>query len=165
MTVKELVELGRAPHTGMFGNFSATDNQIIELACGQTAIDYLLNKRISETSDGERQKVLIARALAQDTPIILLDEPTGHLDVINKLKIFNLLKELAHTTNKIIVMATHEIELALELTDEMIVLDGDGSAESGDPENLISQGVIQKVFQSETIKFDEGLRKFRLKND
>ena len=121
LTVFELVALGRQPYTNWLGKLSDIDLEKVNQAIELTQIQHLSNKKHDEISDGQLQKVLVARALAQDTPLIILDEPTTHLDLLHKVSIFKLLKKLSEATNKCILFSTHDIDLAIQLSDEMIV--------------------------------------------
>ena len=104
-------------------------------------------RALDTLSDGERQKVLIARALAQNTPFIFLDEPTAHLDLPNRIEVFKLLKKLAQQYNKAILITTHELDWAIKLTDYAWVLDKEGNLTQGQPEQLLEKGVFQQVFK------------------
>jgi iron complex transport system ATP-binding protein len=159
LTVFELIALGRQPYTNWIGKLSDDDLQKINHAIELTQIEHLENKKHYEISDGQLQKVLIARALAQETPLIILDEPTTHLDLLHKVTVFKLLKKLATETNKCILLSTHDIDLAIQLSDEMIVMtDKDVYQET--PCNLISKGVFTTLFKDENIKFDNEKGKF-----
>lgn len=167
LTVYELVALGRQPYTNWLGKLSAHDNEQINRAIELTQIDSLTQKKHFEISDGQLQKVLVARALAQDTPLIILDEPTTHLDLLHKVSLFKLLKKLSQETNKCILFSTHDIDLAIQLADEMIVMTEETSSESSrtnvvqdQPCNLISKGVFNQIFKDETISFDGEKGKF-----
>ena len=122
LTVFELIALGRQPYTNWLGNLSSVDLEKINQAIALTHVEHLIDKRHHEISDGQLQIVLIARALAQDTPLIILDEPTTHLDLFHKVSVFKLLKKLSQETNKCILFSTHDIDLAIQLSDEMIVI-------------------------------------------
>jgi iron complex transport system ATP-binding protein len=122
LKVWEFVALGRHPYLGITGFLSEADNNIIDNALAQMGIVHLRNKFLKECSDGERQSSMLARALAQDTAIILLDEITAHLDYVHRHRSFELLRKLAKENNKLIILATHEIDLSLKYCDELIVL-------------------------------------------
>ena len=113
-------------------------------------------------SDGQFQRALIARALAQDTPIIMLDEPTTHLDLHHKASIFSLLKNIAHKHKKTILCTTHDIELVLSLCDEMIVIQ-QNKAQQDTPQNLIESGIFEQLFPNNRIGFDKTSRRFFIK--
>lgn len=167
LTVYELVALGRQPYTNWLGKLSENDNTQINRAIELTHIASLTEKKHFEISDGQLQKVLVARALAQDTPLIILDEPTTHLDLLHKVSLFKLLKKLSEETNKCILFSTHDIDLAIQLADEMIVMTEETSTEPNrtnvvqdQPCNLISKGVFNQIFKDETITFDSEKGKF-----
>lgn len=155
LTSYELISLGRIPYTGWLGHLNAEDKAIISLAIEQTHIRHLADKSIHELSDGERQKVMIARALAQNTPVILLDEPTAHLDLPNRVDIIRLLRKLARQTNKAIVMSTHELDLALQAADKIWLMTMDNQLYSGVPEDLVLQDIFGSVFTRDGIEFDK----------
>lgn len=159
LTVFELVALGRQPYTNWIGTLSTDDLEKINQAIQLTQIEHLTTKKHYEISDGQLQKVLIARALAQDTPVIILDEPTTHLDLLHKVSLFKLLKKLASETQKCILLSTHDLDLAIQLSDEMIVMTEENVIQD-QPCNLISKGVFSSLFNDETIVFDEQKGKF-----
>ena len=121
LTVYEIIALGRQPYTNWLGTLSEEDITKIEKAISLTEIQHLVHKKHDEISDGQLQIALIARALAQDTSIIILDEPTTHLDLVHKATLLKLLQKLTHETGKTILYSTHDIDLAIQMTDEMIV--------------------------------------------
>jgi iron complex transport system ATP-binding protein len=162
LTVFELVALGRQPYTNWIGNFNKQDNQIINQALAQINIESLKNKKCFELSDGQLQKVMIARALAQDTDLIILDEPTTHLDMYHKAYILNLLQKLAKQTNKTILFSSHEIDLAIQLCDKIIVMT-EHNVISDTPCNLISRGTFETLFPKDLIVFDAKTGSFRMK--
>ena len=146
MTAQELIAMGRYPHLGWSVTLSKSDIEIIERCIDQTKIHELRNRKIYELSDGQLQKVMIARALCQDTPIMILDEPTAHLDLNNRVEVINLLSELAKTTNKAILMATHELDLALQSADRIWLAGPQQPIIDGFPEDLVLNGKIDEVF-------------------
>jgi iron complex transport system ATP-binding protein len=162
LTVSELIALGRHPYTNWMGNLTENDFNHIEEAIKITNISHLQYKKYSEISDGQLQKVMIARALAQDTPLIILDEPTTHLDLFHKVAVFKLLKKLANENNKCILFSTHDIDLAIQLSDEMIVMTEDFCVQD-QPCNLIEKGVFDTLFKDEHIVFDKTYGKFIVK--
>ncbi len=153
-TASEIVELGRYPYTGWWGGKKETDVQIAKNSLKQTRITHLANKPIAEMSDGEKQKVMIARALAQDTDYILLDEPTSHLDLPSKIEIMTLLKELAHNWNKSVLVSTHDINLAIQAADKFWLINSKGEFFSGVNEDLIINGHLNQCFDLEEKKFN-----------
>jgi len=147
MTVYELVAFGRYPYISWNLKLGNNDKEIIDRAIEQVKIKHLATKKLHELSDGQMQLSMIARALAQDTHVILLDEPTAHLDLNNRVEIMNLLREVAHSFRKSILVATHELDLALQTADE-IWLAGDGNQFlTGIPEDLILNGAFDETFK------------------
>ncbi|RKS02209.1 ABC transporter ATP-binding protein [Flavobacterium sp. 102] len=159
LTVFELIALGRQPYTNWLGNLSAEDHEKINQAIELTHIKHLVTKKHHEISDGQLQIVLIARALAQDTPLIILDEPTTHLDLLHKVSVFKLLKKLSQETGKCILFSTHDIDLAIQLSDEMIVMTEENVVQD-QPCNLITKGVFNTLFKDDSITFDGEKGKF-----
>lgn len=162
LTVFELVALGRQPYTNWIGKLTSDDISKVNEALSMTQISNLATKKHFEISDGQLQKVLIARSLAQDTPLIILDEPTTHLDLVHKVSLLKLLKNLASETNKCILFSTHDLDLALQLSDEMIVMNAERTVLNS-PENLIDEGILDSLFTDENIFFDKEKAKFILK--
>lgn len=162
LTVFELVALGRQPYTNWVGNFSKKDIEIVNQAISQINIETLKDKKCFELSDGQLQKAMIARALAQDTDLIILDEPTTHLDMYHKAYILKLLQKLAKDTNKTILFSSHEIDLAIQLCDKLIVMNKD-SVISDTPCNLITAGTFDTLFPKDLIAFDTKSGSFRVK--
>ncbi|WP_241448753.1 ABC transporter ATP-binding protein [Aquimarina pacifica] len=163
LTVQELVALGRHPYTNWVGKMSEEDIEKIQAAIEVTHITDLVGKRCFELSDGQLQKVLIARAIAQDTPFIMLDEPTTHLDVYHKAYILKLLKRLAFETKKTILFSTHEIDFAIQLCDKMIVMNQDGF-EFGRPKELVQCLAFSSLFPEDLILFDSKSRRYIVRN-
>lgn len=163
LTVFELVALGRQPYTNWIGTLTDEDKLKINEAIELTQIIHLANKKHYEISDGQLQKVLIARALAQDTPLIILDEPTTHLDLLHKISLFKLLKKLTSETQKCILFSTHDIDLAIQLSDEMILMTPQKVLQ-GQPKILIQNHAFDDLFQDENIKFDIEKAKFIFKD-
>ena len=159
LTVYELVALGRQPYTNWIGRLEKKDIEIINLALEETETMSLANKHFYELSDGQLQRVLIARALAQDTPIILLDEPTAHLDMHHTIKIFKLLKKLSKETNKTIIITTHEVNLAIKSADQLILLT-DHEVVAGNKKVLIESKSFDHLFSSEIVNFNSDLEQF-----
>ncbi|WP_428224664.1 ABC transporter ATP-binding protein [Flavobacterium sp.] len=162
LSVFELVALGRQPYTNWVGKLTLEDIEKINWALELTEISHLKDKKHFELSDGQLQKALVARALAQDTPIIILDEPTTHLDLHHKVSLFKLLKKLAQETQKCILFSTHDIDLAIQLSDEMLVMKKD-SLQQSEPCLLIENGTFDTLFEDEDISFDKEKGKFVFK--
>ena len=161
LSVYELVALGRHPYTNWIGNFSEEDTIQINNALKLINITDLKDKKCFELSDGQLQKVMIARALAQDTDVIVLDEPTTHLDMYHKAYILKLLQKLTKETGKTILFSSHEIDLAIQLCDTMIVMK-DKDVICNQPCHLISEGVFDTLFPKDLIAFDNTTGSFRV---
>lgn len=159
LTVFEIIALGRQPYTNWLGNLSENDIWKINEAMELTQITSLAKKNHYEISDGQLQNVLVARALAQDTPLIILDEPTTHLDLLHKVSLFKLLKKLAKETNKCILFSTHDIDMAIQISDEMIIMTSDNVVQD-QPCNFISKGNFNTLFKDDHIAFDSEKGKF-----
>jgi iron complex transport system ATP-binding protein len=159
LTVFELIALGRQPYTNWLGKLSDDDLKVVNDVMHLVQIEHLAEKKHFEISDGQLQKVMIARALAQETSIIILDEPTTHLDLFHKVSVFKLLKKLSQETNKCILFSTHDIDLAIQLSDEMIVMT-ESMVEQDQPCNLITKGVFNTLFKDSSITFDVEKGKF-----
>lgn len=164
LTVRELVGLGRQPYTNWIGAISEGDKSAIEDAIRMVSLETLQAKKCYELSDGQLQKVMIARALAQDTSIVLLDEPTTHLDLFHKVQILKLLQRIAHERKKIILYTTHEIELAIQLCDKILIMD-EGRNSFGGPCELIEKKHFESLFPPDSIVFDSKTGSFKVKRD
>ncbi|WP_435132958.1 ABC transporter ATP-binding protein [Formosa sp. A9] len=162
LSVLELVALGRHPYTNWIGTLSKNDIKRVNEALRLTHIEALKHKKCFELSDGQLQKVMISRALAQDTDLIILDEPTTHLDMYHKAYILKLLQKLTKETGKTILFSSHEIDLAIQLCDKMIVMTP-GQVVMDTPCNLISQNVFGQLFPDDLIQFDAVTGTFRVK--
>lgn len=154
MSAFDMVALGRSPHTGFWGNLMPQDKQIVADALEAVGIIDLQHRMIQTLSDGEKQKVMIAKALAQETPIIFLDEPTAFLDFPAKVEVMHLLFHLAHTLNKSIFLSTHDLELALRIADMVWTLDRKSGLSVGTPEDLALDGTLSKFFAGRGIQFN-----------
>ncbi|MBR5670406.1 MAG: ABC transporter ATP-binding protein [Bacteroidales bacterium] len=137
MTVEELVGIGRSPYTGFWGRLRAEDRTKVEESMSKVGITDLRDRLVQTLSDGERQKVMIAKALAQETPIIFLDEPTAFLDYPSKVEILNLLHRLSSESGKTIFLSTHDLELVLRVADRVWLMKKEAGVQTGSPENLI----------------------------
>jgi iron complex transport system ATP-binding protein len=160
--VYEIIALGRQPYTNWLGNLTSEDQDKIEEAIALTDIAHLTAKKHDEISDGQLQIALITRCLSQNTSIIALDEPTTHLDLVHKADLLKLLQKLAHETGKTIVYSTHDIDLAIQMADEMIVITSQQIAQD-QPCNLIQSGIFNTLFNSEHLSFDATIGKFKIK--
>ncbi|WP_363331574.1 ABC transporter ATP-binding protein [Flavobacterium sp. BFFFF1] len=159
LTIYEIIALGRQPYTNWLGKMSPEDLDKVNEAITLTGVQELLSKKHYEASDGQLQNAMIARALAQDTPIIILDEPTTHLDLPHKLKLFALLKKLAADKGKCVLFSTHDIDLAAEISDEMIVM-SEGKIIQDSPKALIINGTLNRIFAADGIRFDPDKGRF-----
>lgn len=146
LSVVELLALGRHPYTGWLGYLQAADKEKIEEAMALMEIHYIANKKLFELSDGQLQKVMIARALTQDTDIILLDEPTSHLDLKNKIDVLERLRKIADQ-GKGILISTHEVSLAAEFCDLFWCMDFGKELLTGAPKDLIAKGLVQRYLR------------------
>ena len=194
MTVNELVGLGRSPYTGFWGNLSKEDQGIVDEALRMVGMQEMASRQVDTLSDGERQKAMIAKALAQQTPIIFLDEPTAFLDYPSKVETMLLLRQLAHDTGKTIFLSTHDVELALQTSDtlwlmrrirgatserdtsdELQATNGDSTTQSpeplrnipltiGSPRQLADDGSLGGFFVGRDFAFDKEEMRFRVKS-
>lgn len=146
ITLYELVSLGRHPYTGFFGRLSQVDHQIIEEAIAAVGIPHKADSYVSQLSDGERQKAMIAKVLAQQSPIIILDEPTAFLDVTSRIETMQLLRDLAHSQNKSILLSTHDLDIAIEFADSLWLQRSGAPVMCGTPQGLIESGDLSKFF-------------------
>ncbi|BFP39216.1 ABC transporter ATP-binding protein [Flavobacteriaceae bacterium GF1] len=162
LTVQELIALARQPYTNWLGTLTEGDMEKIEGSIQQFYLGGLKTKKCYELSDGQLQRVLIARAMAQDTPLLFLDEPTTHLDLSNKVQIFTLLRKVAHKHQKTVVFTTHEIDLAIQLCDKILILDGKTNPFAA-PCELIEKGSFEHIFPSELVQFDAKTGSFKIK--
>ena len=154
ITVYELVSLGRHPYTSFFGQLKKQDREIIEQSLEAAGIAHKANNYVSELSDGERQKAMIAKALAQQCPIILLDEPTAFLDVTSRIETMVLLHRLAVDGRKAILLSTHDIEQALVLADKLWLLSKENGLQCGVTEDMILSHRMDGLFSRNDIRFD-----------
>jgi iron complex transport system ATP-binding protein len=154
LTVYHIVSLGRHPYTSWMGRLSDEDNEKIKWALEQVGLVHYANHYINQLSDGEKQRVMIAKALAQDTPLIMLDEPTAHLDLPNRVEIMRLLHRLARETNKAILLSTHELDLALQAADVIWLMARNQPVKIGAPEDLVLKGSIEETFHNKSFNFD-----------
>jgi iron complex transport system ATP-binding protein len=161
MTVRELVGLGRNPYTGFWGKLSHNDENLIDEAISSLKIESLAGRFLHTLSDGERQKAMIAKVLAQATPVILLDEPTAFLDFPSRVEIMRMLLFLAREKNKTVFLSTHDLELALQTADQLWLL-GKDSLKTGSPNELKNDGSIENFFSCEGVVFDRENGVFRI---
>lgn len=165
MSVMELVGLGRSPYTGFWGTLSKEDKVVVNRSIAQVGISHLAHRMTHTLSDGERQKVMIAKALAQETPIIYLDEPTAFLDFPSKVEMMQLLHRLSRQTDKTIFLSTHDLELALQIADKLWLMDKVNGVIIGTPEDLSLDGSLSNFFARKGIIFDLETGLFRVDNE
>ncbi|MCD8302625.1 MAG: ABC transporter ATP-binding protein [Prevotellaceae bacterium] len=163
ITVRDLVEMGRSPYTNFWGKLTEEDQLVVSRALDMVGISELADRQASTLSDGERQKVMIAKALAQETPIILLDEPTAYLDFPSKVETMLLLRRLCREMGKSVLLSTHDLSLALQVTDSLWLLSRDGTLSAGTPQTLGQSGALNAVFRSPHVEFDTTTLQFRVK--
>lgn len=154
LTVRELVGLGRQPHTGFLGRLDDEDHEIVRQSMADSGIIGKAGEYMASLSDGERQKAMIARALAQQTPIIILDEPTAFLDVASRIETMRLLKTLAHDRGKAVLLSSHDISQSLMLADELWLITTDRQVLTGTPADLIKAGAMDHIFENRSIHFN-----------
>jgi iron complex transport system ATP-binding protein len=164
MTVGQLVALGRIPHTGWTGRLDRHDRDLIENALYLTKMEELKDERLSEISDGQRQKAMIARALAQDGKVMVLDEPTAHLDLVNRYQIMHLLRDIATKQQKSILVVTHDLEIALETADRLLLLSNTFPLVTGLPEDLVVLGQLDRILPGDEFRFNIEKGKIEQKN-
>ena len=154
LTVYELVALGRQPHTGFFGRLDRQDRLVVEQAIEAVGIAHKADTYMAQLSDGEKQKAMIAKVLAQECPLVILDEPTAFLDVVSRIEIMSLLHRIATAQHKAILLSTHDIEQALVLADRLWLLRKGGGMRCGVTEDLILNGDLDTLFDRKEICFD-----------
>ena len=163
MTVRELVALGRSPYTGFWGTLHEADWQVVDEAINAVRISKLRERMVHTLSDGERQKVMIAKALAQQTPVIFLDEPTAFLDFPSKVEMMQLLRRLAKEEQKTIFLSTHDFELALQVADKLWLMTDE--LHIGTPHELAQSGALAGYVERPGITFDAQTLTVRVNND
>lgn len=162
LNVYSLIALGRYPYSNWLGNLSKEDKKMIRWAMEATQTEAFADKKVNQLSDGQCQKVMLARALAQDTPLIILDEPTAHLDLPNRISMMRLLHQLARQTNKSILLSTHELDLALQTAHQVWLLLPEGQLKTGVPEDLVLKGTFEAAFNTEGFQFDKATGTFTI---
>jgi iron complex transport system ATP-binding protein len=164
MSVAELVAYGRFPYTGWLGSLRADDCEKVAESMKKVGISHLAGKMINEISDGERQRAMIARALAQDTPVVILDEPTAFLDIRNTHTIFHLLHSLAKEDQKTVILSTHDLNIALREMDKLWIMLESETLE-GAPEDAVLQGWLNHLFQDDQVGFNAEKGEFFFRKD
>lgn len=162
MTAYDLVAVGRSPYTDWSGRLRSSDHEAIERSIRIAGVEHLADRYVDTLSDGECQRVMIAKALAQDTPAILLDEPTSYLDMPNRYELCTLLSRLAHDEGKCVLFSTHELDIALTLSDNIALVDTPQLLYMPTGE-MIASGSIERLFDSPYIRFDASTRSIHLK--
>ena len=153
LTVEEVVAIGRAPYTNFWGRLTAADHRAVDEAIALVGIEHLRHKKIGRVSDGERQKAMIAKALAQQTSVILLDEPTAFLDYGSKVAVMRLLRRLAHEEGKAILLSTHDLEIAFQTADEVWILQHDG-LQTGTLDALEEHGAVSAFLAKSGLRYE-----------
>jgi len=162
LSVYQLVSMGRYPHNDWLGRLSKEDRIIIERSIEQVNLNEFMHRDIDELSDGEQQRVMIAKALAQDTPLIILDEPTAHLDLPNRVEIMGLLRDLSIHTGKAILLSSHDLDLALQSSDWIWLIPKGGPIIQGMPEDLVLNGSFEAIFDTSKVSFDPSSGSFQI---
>lgn len=162
--VFDIVAFGRYPYTDARGRLSRKDSEAVHAAIAAVGLQAFASRRFAELSDGERQKALIARAIAQDCPLLILDEPTAFLDAPARVEIFHLAQSLARSSGKAVVVSTHDIDHALRYADRLWLIDAEHRFRSGSPEDLATSGYIGRAFDGELFKFDIASGAFKSKS-
>lgn len=163
LSVYDLIALGRHPYTNFLGQLSSNDKTHIQKALQLLGIDTLSDQKCINLSDGQLQKVLIARVLAQDTPLIFMDEPTHHLDFYNRAFVMRLLKRLTRDFNKCVVYSTHEINMGLQLSDSILLLRRSHALQKS-PQDLITSGHLDDLFPQDEVEFNKADGVFKIRD-
>jgi iron complex transport system ATP-binding protein len=165
LTVRQIVELGRYPHSGWLGRLNAEDHRAVSWAIDIVGARHLAERDFHRLSDGERQRVMVARALAQEPSVLMLDEPTAFLDVPSRVELMGLLRDLTHNGPIAVLMSTHDLELALRTADRLWLLVPGGELIAGAPEDVVLSGAIAQAFEGRQIRFHAAARSFRWLTD
>ena len=161
MDAEALVALGRHPYSGWLGGLTGEDRAQVDAAVRAVGAEPLRHRPVTELSDGERQKIAIARALAQEARVMLLDEPTAYLDLPRRVELMALLRNLAHRNGIALLLSTHDLELALRFADRLWMMSGEGELVRGHPEALVLDGGFDRIFRSENLDWDAEQGSFR----
>ena len=162
LSARAVVELGRYPHTGWRGRLRSRDHEVVDRALATAGAQDLAHRAVVELSDGERQRVMIARALAQEPAVLVLDEITAFLDLPRRVEVMRLLRNLARREGKVVLVSSHDLELSLRCADRVWLLSRGGVLVQGAPEELVLSGRFSETFASEGVVFDRGSGTFRL---
>lgn len=165
LTVTELVALGRQPHTGFLGRLCDEDRHIVAQAINDVGIQHKAQNYVAELSDGERQKAMIARALAQQTPIIILDEPTAFLDVASRIEAMQLLHSLAHNRGKAVLLSSHDISQSLLLADDLWLITRDRQVVAGTTQSLLKTDIMDHLFTNTRVSFNPTILDYQWRSD
>lgn len=160
ITVRELVALGRYPHTGFFGRLGDRDYEVVDKALESVGIAHKAASFVADLSDGERQKAFVAKALAQECPIVILDEPTAFLDVTSRVGMMALLRRIAHEEGRSILLSTHDLDAALDFADNLWLQEKSSPMLCGSPSQLLSDGSLERFFSRDGLRFDPQTRRF-----
>lgn len=161
LTVRETVAIGRQPYTGLFGRLSDSDRLIVDEAMRLAGIEHKAPRYLSDLSDGERQKAMIARVLAQQTPLVILDEPTAFLDVASRIDMMRLLRRLVDEEGRTVLLSTHDVASAVDVADDIWIVDSEQRRlYIGDADEIIESGMINRAFPDRNIAFDRQARDF-----
>ena len=163
LKVWDMVSYGRFPYTNWLGKLKKEDKDIINESLELVGMAGFAERKLMSLSDGEKQRVMIAKALAQKSNLVVLDEPTAHLDLINRVEIMKLLRGLAHSRERAILISTHELDLALQSADELWLLNDRHDILTGAPEDLVLNNAMQKVFARSSVDFDHLTGLFKIK--
>ncbi len=161
LTVHRIVEIGRYPHLDWFGRLTTRDREVVDWAIGAVGAMHLADRHFSRLSDGERQRVMVARALAQEPVLLVLDEPTAFLDVLSRVELMGLLRQLTRRVGLAVIVSTHDLELALRSADTVWLLMPGGDVMTGAPEDVIVAGGIARAFEGKDVRFQPEERAFR----
>jgi len=155
-TVRDLVTLGRHPYSGFFGKLTGADYMAVEEAISQVGMDRFAGAHVHTLSDGEYQKAMVAKMLAQDAPVMLLDEPTTHLDLPSAIELLQLLSGLTSTKGKAVLFSTHNVALALQLADKVLLLGGDAQSVMASPHDIASHELMCGFLRSAHVRIEDG---------
>ncbi|MGH9369944.1 MAG: ABC transporter ATP-binding protein, partial [Vicinamibacterales bacterium] len=162
LPARRIVELGRYPHSGWFGRVADGDRRVVDWAIDAVGARHLAERDLSRLSDGERQRIMIARALAQEPVVLILDEPTAFLDMPSRVELMALLRQLTRDDDLAVVVSTHDLELALRTADVLWLVMPGGELITGAPEDVIVSGGIAQAFEGRQLRFQSEARSFGL---
>lgn len=163
ITVYEMISMGRTPYTDFLGRLSDSDRSVIDESLKITGIEHLSNRYFSQLSDGEKQKVMIARALVQEPELIVLDEPTSHLDIKHKIEVIKVLRKLSNEKNITCILSLHDIDLALKGCQTVLLVNEGRVVAQGSPEEIVHNGIINSLYDIKSAKYNELLGSVEMK--